>query len=177
MQLLSVRCLLSGDQSPVLKKIDLNVERSIFKKLETRSRGGQGHSTCPGDSGDFCLSYKNANKTYLLGGPLMYKNTTSYTLIGTTSGIPGQCEGFYVITGKGTFNQVSDWVNWIKKEMQKLGETTDSKSCGQGLDNNDGGGGHDQGLDNNDHDGGDGRGDQRGNLPPFWQNQNPFFPF
>jgi len=152
---------LTVDQSPVLKKIDLNVERSIFKKLETRSRGGQGHSTCPGDS----------------GGPLMYKNTTSYTLIGTTSGIPGQCEGFYVITGKGTFNQVSDWVNWIKKEMQKLGEKTDGKSCGQGLDNNDGGGGNDQGLDNQDPNGGGGLGDQRGNMPPFWPNQNPFFPF
>ena len=60
----------------------------------------------------------------------MYKNTTSYTLIGTLSGGPGYC-GQY---GDGLFNKVSDWVNWIKNEMDQLGENADGKSC-----NNNGG--------------------------------------
>ena len=69
----------------------------------------------------------------------MYKSTTSYTLIGTVSTITGNCG----LTGVLQSNKVSDWVNWIKNEMDQLGEKTDGKSCnnngGQGFGNQDGG--------------------------------------
>ena len=60
-----------------------------------------------------------------VGGPLMYKNTTSYTLIGTLSYGSFKCGVF----GGGVFTSVSDWVNWIKNEMDQLGENADGKSC------------------------------------------------
>ena len=91
---------------------------------------------------------------YFVGGPLMYKNPTSYTLIGTLSSVGllgcGNNDG-------GNYNEISDWVDCIKKEMVQLGENADGKSCkngGHGLGNPDDGGG-DNGLDNQDQNGGD----------------------
>ena len=76
----------------------------------------------------------------------MYKTTSSYTFIGTLSsgGILGCGDA------RGNFNEISDWVYWIKKELEELEEKADGKSCkngGQGLGNHDAGGG-DNDLDN-----------------------------
>ena len=119
----------------------------------------------------------------------MYEGTTSYTLIGTLSTGSIHCGQ----TGQGLFNKVSDWVNWIKKELDQLGENTDGKSCqnnreegfgnqddggkDDSFDNQDQNGGDSQG--NQDHDKGDGPGnqDQFGDIWPFGPIQDPFSPF
>ena len=116
---------------------------------------------------------------YFVGGPLMYKTTSSYTFKGTLSsgGILGCGDD------RGNFNEVSDWVDWIKKEMEERGEKAYGKSCKngeQGLGNHDDGGG-DNDLDN----GGDsvGNPDQNGGVSVSnpnqfgghgFGNQNPF---
>ena len=75
---------------------------------------------------------------YYAGGPLMFKNATSYIIIGTLSTGPKGCG----LTEEGLYNKVSDWVDWVKKEMDQLGEKADHKSCnkhggqGSGLSNN-----------------------------------------
>ena len=128
-------------------------------------------------------------KLYYIGGPLMYEGTTSYTLIGTLSTGSIHCGQ----TGQSLFNKVSDWVNWIKKELDQLGEKTDGKSCKNNREEGFGNqidGGRDDSFDsqdqngvdsegNQDHDRGDdlGNQDQFGDIWPFGPIQDPLFPF
>ena len=62
---------------------------------------------------------------FYVGGPLLYKNDTSYIIIGTLSTGPKGCG----LTEGALYNKVSDWVDWVKKKMDKLGEKADHKSC------------------------------------------------
>ena len=55
----------------------------------------------------------------------MYKNVTSYIIIGTLSTGPKGCG----LTEGALYNKVSDWVDWMKKEMDQLGEKADDKNC------------------------------------------------
>ena len=87
----------------------------------------------------------------------MYKNVTSYIIIGTLSTGPKGCG----LTEGALYNKVSDWVDWMKKEMDQLGEKADDKNCnkngGQGSGNLHGDvlGPNNTLLGNPDQDGGD----------------------
>ena len=65
----------------------------------------------------------------LLGGPLMYYNhtTSSYVLIGTVQGTGYDCQtdtvNLYDGSDNGMWNKVSHWTDWIKEQMQEMGET------------------------------------------------------
>ena len=110
----------------------------------------------------FCLP--DQMNVYYVGGPLMRDGPAMYILIGTLSPIDELCGE----TGRGTYNKVSDWVNWINKELDQLGEKVPShheclhigdKNGGRLFGNLDDEGGVD-GLDNQEKDVGDIAGNQ-----------------
>ena len=60
------------------------------------------------------------------GGPLIYSQNGRNVIIGTLQGSGYDCRTDSVLKFEGSknglWNQVSVWVDWIKKEMGKMGE-------------------------------------------------------
>ena len=63
------------------------------------------------------------------------KKKTSYVLIGTVKGAGYDCRGdkttLFEQSTNGLWNKVSYWVVWIKKLMDKMGETACASNVGK----------------------------------------------